>query len=129
MNDEGSTNRNRYGVYKTQDFESYAVWKSLPSFLRGQPRQVLEKYGIDEEVMLSLLEIKTQTEFAKRFAIKDLATLTDWNKKLEKEGLLSHIHTWARKLTPNVISALYRNVSKNGKAAEVKAWMEIVEGM
>ncbi len=116
-------------VYKTQDFESYAMWKSLPSFLRGQPRQILEKFGVDEEIVISLLEIKTQAEFARRFNIKDPATLTDWNKRLEKEGSISRIHEWARKLTPNVIFALYRNASKQGKAAEVKAWLEIVEGM
>lgn len=126
---EDPVNTKRTGVYKTQDFESYAMWKSLPSFLRGQPRQVLEKFGIDEEIAISLLEIKTQAEFAKRFDIKDPSTLTDWNKRLEKEGTISRIHEWARKLTPNVIFALYRNVSKNGKAAEVKAWIEIVEGM
>ncbi len=117
------------GVYKTQEFESYALWKTLPSFFRGQPRQVLEKFGIDDEIAISLLEIKTQAEFAKRFDIKDPATLTDWNKKLEKEGCLPRMHAWARKLTPNVILALYRNASKNGKSAEVKAWLEIVEGI
>jgi hypothetical protein len=129
MSDEMPKNANRSGVYKTQDFESYAMWKALPTFLRGQPRQVLEKLGVDEEVALSLLEIKTQTEFAKRFGIKDPATLTDWNKKLEKEGTIPRMHAWARKLTPNVIWALYRTASKTGKAAEVNAWMEIVEGM
>lgn len=119
----------KQGVYKTQEFESYAMWKALPSFLRGQPRQVLEKFGVDEDIALSLLEIKTQRQFAERFDIKDPATLTDWNKRLEKEGTLSRIHEWARKLTPNVIFALYRTASKNGKAAEVKAWLELVEGM
>jgi len=122
-------NAKNQGVYKTQDFESYAMWKALPSFLRGQPRQMLEKFGIDEEVAIGLLEIKTQTEFAKRFNIKDLATLTDWNKKLENEKIIPQIHKWARKLTPNVIFALYRTATKHGKAAEVKAWLEIVEGM
>lgn len=126
MSDEGTK---KLTVYKTQEYESYATWKSLPSFLRGQPRQVLEKLGIDEDIAISLLEIRTQAEFAKRFGIKDPATLTDWNKRLEKEGLLPRVHEWARKLTPNVIGALYRNVSKNGKAAEVKTWLEIVEGM
>ncbi len=127
-NDSDLTNRKR-GVYRTQDFESYAMWKALPSFLRGQPRQVLEKFGIDEEIAITLLEIKTQAEFAKRFDIKDPATLTDWNRRLEKDGTLSQMHAWARKLTPNVIFALYRTASKSGRAAEVKAWLEIVEGM
>lgn len=129
MSDEMPKNAKNQGVYKTQDFESYAMWKALPSFLRGQPRQALEKLGLDEEVVISLLEIKTQTEFAKRFSIKDLATLTDWNKKLEDEKIIPQIHKWARKLTPNVIFALYRTATKQGKAAEVKAWLETVEGM
>jgi hypothetical protein len=116
-------------VYRTQDFETYAMWKSLPSFLRGQSRQVLEKFGIDEDVAIELLEIKTQAEFARRFGIKDPSTLTDWNKRLEEDGTIGRIHQWARKLTPNVIFALYRTASKTGKAAEVKAWLELVEGI
>ena len=115
-------------VRKTQDFDSYVLWKSLPSLWRGQSSQALEKYGL-EEVAISLLEIKTQTEFAKRFDIKDIATLTDWNKKIEKEGLIPTINAWARKLTPNVIQALYKTIIRDGRAAEVKAWCEIVEGM
>ena len=129
MSNEMPKNAENHGVYKTQDFESYAMWKALPSFLRGQPRQVLEKLGLDEEITLSLLEIRTQTEFAKRFDIKDLTTLTDWNKRLATEGLIPRMHEWARKLTPNVIWALYRTASKGGKAADVNAWLEIVEGM
>lgn len=129
MSGQNTKNHKKQGVYKTQDFESYATWKAMPSFLRGQPRQVLEKFGVDEEISMSLLEIKTQTEFAKRFDIKELGTLTAWNKRLEKEGLIPRMHEWARKLTPNVIFALYRTATKHGKAAEVKAWIEIVEGM
>jgi hypothetical protein len=56
-----------------------------------------------------------------------MGTLTDWNKRIEKEGLLTSINSWARSLTPNVVLALYKNVSKNGKAQEVRAWFEIIE--
>ena len=80
-------------VYKTQDFESYVIWKSLPSFLKGQPKQVLEKYGINEDLLMELLEIKSQKEFAQRFTIKDPGTLTDWNKRIEKEGSKTWIST------------------------------------
>lgn len=128
--DNDAENYKTISVYKRQEFESYVLWRSMPSILRGQPRHVIEKLGVDDELAMSLLEIKNQTEFAKRFGIKDLGTLTEWNKKIEKEGgLLKHINSWARKLTPNVVSALYREATKTGKAAEVKAWMEIVEGM
>ena len=124
---EGSEETKRTTVYKKQDFSSYVLWKSLPSFLKGQPRIVLEKFGISDEIVLSLLEIKTQTEFASRFGIKDLGTLTDWNKRIEKEGLLTSINSWARNLTPNVVFALYKNVSKHGKAQDVRAWFEFIE--
>lgn len=127
MDEEKRVEDKRTGVYKTRDFSSYVLWKSLPSFLKGQPRAVLEKFGISDEVMLQLLEIKTQTEFAHRFGVKDLGTLTDWNKRIEKEGLLTSINSWARNLTPNVVFALYKNVSKNGRAHEVRAWFELIE--
>ncbi len=115
------------GVYRKQDFNSYVLWKSLPSFLKGQPKIMLEKFGIADDITIELLSIKTQGEFATKFGIKDPGTLTDWNKRIEKEGLLTSINSWARNLTPNVVLALYKNVSKNGKAQEVRAWFEIIE--
>lgn len=117
-------------VYKKQEFEAYVLWRSMPSILRGQPRHVIEKLGIDDEIALELLEIKSQTEFAERFGIKDLGTLSAWNKRVEEMGgLMDSINRWAKRLTPNVVSALYREATKTGRAAEVKAWMEIIEGM
>lgn len=129
MTTENHTKQEKRDVYKKAEYETYALWKSLPSFLRGQPASVLQKFGIEDEAALSLLEIRTQTQFAEKFGIKDLTTLSKWNKRLEEEGLIIWINSWARKLTPNVISALYRAATKDGKAADVKAWMEIVEGM
>jgi hypothetical protein len=112
--------------YKKQVYETYALWKSLPSFLKGQPRVALEKFGIEEETMFELLGIKTQLTFSKTYDV-DVSTLTEWNKRLEKEGLIKDINSWARKLTPNVVFALYKNIVKSGRAHEVKAWFEIVE--
>jgi hypothetical protein len=127
---ENADNPKAITVYKRQEFESYVLWRSMPSILRGQPRHVIEKLGIDDELAMSLLDIKNQTEFAKRFGIKDLGTLTEWNKRIDENGgLMKDIVSWAKKLTPNVISALYREATKSGRAAEIKAWMEIVEGM
>jgi hypothetical protein len=54
-------------------------------------------------------------------------TLSDWNKRLEKDGLTKDLNAWARKLTPNVMFALYKNIIKSGRAHEVRAWFEIVE--
>jgi len=130
MTKDDADNSKSVNVYKKQEFESYVLWRSMPSILRGQPRHVIEKLGIDDELAMSLLDIKNQTEFAKHFGIKDLGTLTEWNKRInENGGLMKDIVCWAKKLTPNVISALYREATKSGRAAEIKAWMEIIEGM
>ena len=59
--------------------------------------------------------------------MRDLGTLTDWNKRIVEEGLLEDIYTWARQLTPNVVLALYKNITKNGRAHEVRAWFELIE--
>lgn len=112
--------------YKKQVYETYALWKSLPSFLKGQPRVALEKFGIEEELVFELLAIKTQLDFSKKYEV-DVGTLTDWNKRLEKDGLSKNLNAWARKLTPNVIFALYKNIIKSGRAHEVRVWFEIVE--
>lgn len=112
--------------YKKQVYETYALWKSLPSFLKGQPRVVLAKFGIEEEAVFELLSIKTQLDFSKKYEV-DAGTLTDWNKRLEKDGLSKNLNAWARKLTPNIIFALYKNIIKSGRAHEVRAWFEIVE--
>ena len=64
--------------YKKQVYETYALWKSLPSFLKGQPRVALEKFGIEEETMFELLSVKTQLDFSKKYEV-DTGTLTDWN--------------------------------------------------
>jgi len=112
--------------YKAQTYDTYILWKSLPTFLKGQPRVSLEKFGIDEEIIFDLLEIKTQADFGKKYNI-DTVTLTDWNKRIQKDGLSKSINSWARKLTPNVVFALYKNITKNGRAHEVRAWYELIE--
>jgi hypothetical protein len=112
--------------YKKQTYDTYVLWKSLPSFLKGQPRVALEKFGIEEELLFDLLAIKTQAVFAKTYNV-DVGTLTDWNKRIQTDGLTADINVWARKLTPNVIFALYKNIIKHGRAHEVKAWYELVE--
>ena len=114
-------------VNRKHELQMYIAWKSLPTFLRGRPTPVLEKMGINDPVVVSLLKLKTQTDFARQYNIKDLGTLTDWNKIIQEEGLLEEINGWARTLTPNVVLALYKNVTKNGRAHEVRAWFELIE--
>ncbi|MHA1660641.1 MAG: hypothetical protein ACTSUT_16140 [Promethearchaeota archaeon] len=116
------------GVYKSAEFQAYIIWKSLPAVLRGQGLSTMNKFGVDDELSISLLEIKTQTEFAKRFKIK-IGTCTEWNKILIDENLIyGSIKKWAKMITPNIVMALGKTAMKTGKAPEVMAWLKLIEG-
>lgn len=114
------------GVRKQQDFDAYVTWRALPSLLRGKSRDELKAFGIDDEQAIELLGIENQREFAKRFGIGDLGTLTDWNKKIDENGLLTMnpLMDMMRKLTPNVVASLYRAAVKHGDAPRARVWLE-----
>jgi hypothetical protein len=73
-------------VYKEKEFEMYSLWKSMPAYFRGMKKSELLSYGFNDPMIQKIFKIKSQTEFAKVFRIKDLGTLTDWNNKLEKNS-------------------------------------------
>ncbi len=116
-----------------REFEIYRLWWYLPSILKGRPAEAvgndpgLIKFGVTDPEILDLLAIETQTEFAEKYGIKDPNTLSEWNKKLEKDRSLEEIFAPLKKLTPNVMVGLYKAAVNDGKAAEVRAWMELVE--
>jgi len=113
-------------VNKKVQFEMYVIWKSLPPILRGKPEYVLRQQGFDDQIILELLGIKTQKQFAEKHDLEE-STLSGWNKIIHEEGLLDGLYSWARGLTQNVTLALYKNVMKNGRAQEVRAWYELIE--
>ena len=82
--------------------------------------------GIDDEMIISLMDIKTQGAFAKQYGV-DEDTLTNWNKKLAQEDGMDDLRMWAKKMSKNVALALYNNAIRKGYAPEVKLWFQLVE--
>ncbi len=76
-------------VYKEKEFQTYVLWKSLPAFFRGMKKNELQSYGFTDPLILKIVSIKNQTTFAKKFGIKDLGTLTDWNNRIKNNNLES----------------------------------------
>lgn len=74
-------------VYKEKEFNNYVLWKFLPAHARGMKKSELAAIGLNDPLVIKLIKIKNQTEFAKHFHIKDLGTLTDWNNKIKKESI------------------------------------------
>ena len=74
-------------VHKEKEFGIYLLWKSLPAHARGMKKSELIALGLTDPLLQRIIKIKSQTEFAKHFSIKDLGTLTDWNARIKREDL------------------------------------------
>ncbi len=74
-------------AYKEKEFQTYVLWKSLPAYFRGMKKEQLVSYGFTDPLIIKIAKIKNQTAFAKKFNIKDLGTLTDWNSKIKENKL------------------------------------------
>lgn len=110
-------------IHLKQTYEWYCIWRSLPPMMihateKGKklsPQAICEKFGIDDELLIELIEIKTQTEFCARYEVnKD--TLTRWNKLISSRDVLADIRKWAIRLSKNVMTSLYQNAMKSGGA-------------
>jgi hypothetical protein len=114
-------------VNKEQEFKSYILWKSIPSTLYGKDDKTLEALGITDETTKELAQIRSQTQFAEKFKIAEVATLTDWNKKIKDNNLLIHPREWFKDKVKNVALALYRQSLIEGDAARSKLFFQYVE--
>lgn len=98
------------GIYKKTTFQKYVEFRAIPEVFREK------EYGF-----------KTDTDFAKRYKI-NRATLGEWKKDPEyTKSIQELLRKWGRDKTPDVIAALLRSSLKEGKASEIKLWLEYVE--
>ncbi len=74
-----------------------------------------------------IFSIQNQTEFAKIYKIEN-STLTNWNKLIDREDLLKDVLEPMRRLTKNVLWALYKNVLETGDADRARLWFQYVDG-
>ncbi len=110
--------------YRKEVFESYLIWRSVQGFMgQTKAQEVVRKAGGSN---VQLFSIRNQTEFAKTYSVEN-STLTNWNKLIDREDLLKDVLMPAKRLTRNVIFSLYRNILANGRANEVRLWLQLVE--
>ena len=126
-------------IRRTEAFEAYALFRSLPPLLlrppvdkktgiRSTPREFSLSLGIDDEITLALIDLKTQKNFAAKYGVAE-QTLVRWNKQLEGKTGLNDLQGWARLLLQNVIFALYIQIM-HGKAqpGHYKLWFQAIAG-
>ena len=111
-------------VHKEKEFGIYVLWKSLPAHAKGMKKSELVALGLTDPLIQRIIKIKSQTEFAKCFSIKDLGTLTDWNARIKREGLstpsleASHLNQHSavtEKITLPHIAKLHEKLSEQAE--------------
>ena len=121
---------------KKYEYDVYCLWRGIPSFFRRPPtdkrgntptpREFAEAMGIEDELMLELVEIKTHTQFAERFNVH-IDTLTDWKNSVKAQNSMDEAVRWAKDLSKNVLFSLYNTAIRKGNMLEVKLWFQLVE--
>jgi hypothetical protein len=120
--------KNTHKPYKQGLFEVYLLWRSVQGFMgHTKAQEVIQKVGGSNGELSKIFSISTQTEFAKIYKIEN-STLTNWNKLIDREDLLKDVLAPMKRLTKNVIYSLYKNILDNGKAEEVRLWLQCIEG-
>jgi transposase-like protein len=118
-------------------FAKFVMWCSVPSLLRyppankggsrPTPREFAENMGIEDEAVLELIEIKTQTEFAAKYGV-DQKTLYNWKQKMQERDVMADLRQWAKPLTRNVALSLYNKAIRGGLPDHYKLFFQIVNG-
>jgi hypothetical protein len=120
--------KNTRNPYKKEVFKTYLVWRSVQGFIgQSVAQEVVEKMGEDMSGVGEIFTIRNQTEFAKKYKVEN-STLTNWNKLIDEKDLLKDVLKPMRRLTKNVIWALYKNVIETGDADRARLWFQFVEG-
>lgn len=128
---------NGVSVVKHAEFAAYRIWRNIPIGLRfppkdpksGErpaPRDFAQALGIEDEMILDLIGLQTQEEFAARFSVSR-DTLTDWNKKLAKLPEDQELRRWATLLTKNMLFAIYSHAMRKGNPLLFRLWLEFVQ--
>lgn len=134
LHNENKTNSNT--PYKSDIYETYKVWRFLPSFFKNPPkdkktgsRLSIEDYaegmGVDDPQVIELMKIRSQTQFSEVFNVSP-ETLVIWNKKIKEDKSMNELRNWAIDLSKNVLASLYRKAVTKGDALEVKLWFQLV---
>ena len=124
MPEEKPTNtKNTSNPYKKDVYETYTLWRSIPAFMRqAKHKDIAEQLHIEEPLVLELVAIRTQGEFAKKYGVEQ-STLSNWNKLMEKRDPLADTRQWAGGLVKNLLFKLYMNALKTGDPRAIELFL------
>jgi hypothetical protein len=109
-NQRKPTDRVPDNPYRESDYRTFVKFYAMPSIFRDQ------EYGF-----------RTETDFAKNNNL-NRETLTEWKKMVNfRKDVDNQLLKWGADKTPDVIASLFRTILKEGKASEVKLWLQYIK--
>jgi len=135
MNTENTQNNTTIRPYKSDKYELFSLWLSLPPMFknpppdrktgeRPTPRKFCEMMGIDDEDIIVLAEIPTITKFAEVYDL-ERTHLSEWKKSILAKDPLALSRNWAGPMLRNVITATYNSAIK-GNPLSQKLFFQVV---
>jgi len=99
-------------------YEDFVRFTALPRGIRQK------EYGFEDD---QSWRFKAKEKFSRKCDVSQ-TTIARWkNHKEFWNDVRVKMHEWAKDFTPSVIGSLMRTAVREGKAAEVKLWMQIFE--
>lgn len=100
-------------------YEDFVAFTAMPTALRQK------QFGFEDDTKWR----EASKERLKRKSCVAISTVSRWkSNKLFWDDVRASMHEWAKNMTPSVIGSLLRTIARDGKASEVKLWMQIFEG-
>jgi len=94
---------------------------------KGDYKEFVKFYSLSSPYRIQEYGYKTEQKFAKEYNLCQ-DTLTDWKKRKEFQNDVDiQLNKWGADKTPNVLAALYNTILADGKASEVKLWLQYIK--
>jgi len=127
--------------YKTAEFEAFVLWISIPGIVRktyNLSNEAGERIGIervrdfgfdvDDTLLKTLLEIKTQSEFAKKFDV-NMGTLSEWKHTTYYKKCIAAMidETCVQRYKKEIDFVFTQKTIKEADAPRVKLWYQLFQ--
>lgn len=105
--------------------EALKLWMSVPSIFLGDGMP--DELKIEDEDLRWIMSVTTQKAFAELVGVEE-PVISKWKRELLKDtDSFKETKAFMRRLTKNVLGALYKMAIKEADAARVKLWAQLVE--
>lgn len=107
-------------------YRMWLIWRSLPKGMKKGGKKYLERVGIDDDIMMELAPLRTQTAFCHHFEISP-NTVADWQRRdIPPEYADLDWRVWAKKFGTQVMEKLWEGIEERKDPQSIKLYMQLI---